>query len=152
MLSVGSNRPTHEDDGNSAGAHDAGTHAGECQESLDADRSTTTGAGADLARVESIECSPEITQIIPRLPQQCPHLRSLVGDGRALGVVLVVGRCEFGGVDDRIEAALERSDLLAGSVLLHLDGRSQRLLLIGFQGAHRVMVAPIGSHVHATDW
>ena len=102
------------------------------------------------ARFEPVECSLEIAQVVLRLPQQCQHLRSLVGDGRSLRVVLVVGRGEFGGADDRLEAALERSDLLGGPVLLHLDGRSQRLLLVGFQRAHRAMMTPIGWHAHAT--
>lgn len=65
-----------------------------------------------------IQGSVQLRQTLARLTQHGGHLRAFERNGRALGIVLVVGGAQSGRCDDAVEVALQRLDLRAGSLLL----------------------------------
>ena len=106
----------------SSGALDAGSYSGQSEQSLERDRSATDAARFDGSIVDAIERRIEGDEVVSGLGEQRRDLGPFVGDGGALGVVLIVVRGELRAVDDAIETLLQAGDLVAHANPFHLDG------------------------------
>lgn len=83
----------------------------QCHDPLRRDRALAVHTSDLTVAGEASRVCVEVVEILPCLTQQGDRLGALVGDGRPLGIVLIVGRRQLGAVDDRTQGPSQRLDL-----------------------------------------
>ena len=116
-------------------AADARPDTWQGKDPFEGDGTVAHGARQDRPVAQAYRCLVQRLHILPSLREQGRHLGTLVGDGRALWVVLVVGRCQLGSLDDAGEALLQPGDLHDHPSTRQLDGGSH---LGGIHRRHRI--------------
>jgi hypothetical protein len=98
------------------GAPDARPRRGTGQETLVRDRVAAPLAYPVTPLAQSNECAIDIFEVRTRLIDERGELRALEPDGRAFGIMLVVGGLECGRLHDAVELAGELPDSRRGLV------------------------------------
>jgi hypothetical protein len=109
----------------SSRAGDAAGGGRQREETFDADELPADRTCPEVGFVRLREGGAQDCCVGPRLAQQRSDLGAFEGDRGSLGIVLVVGAGQSGGLDDVIEAARQRVDLVLQPRQLLADAGAQ---------------------------
>lgn len=107
----------------SGGARHATGGGRESGHTLEVDVAAAVGADHRSSLLQLATRGTKRTEIRARLSQQRAGLRPFVGDGGALGVVLVIRRRQLGSLDDGGNDRFQVGDLSNGSRFVGVDER-----------------------------